>query len=290
MSDISKHLTFRNDRPIDDAIVALTKAILNAASHEAASVMLVGARARDFLLQHIHGLDVRRATTDMDFAFALNNWEQFEAVKNSLLATHGFSASAEHVQRIHYVEAGEPHPIAVDLIPFGEIASDRQRIAWPPDMQVVMSVAGYDDALRSALQVQIAPDVRLTVASLPGLMLLKLFAWSERRNESHKDAIDLATLLRSYHEAGNLERIYEEATQVLESVDYDVEMAGAWLLGHDVAKVASPEIHAKLNDLLFDRSLRDHLMLDITRGLRDKTDAEAHASWLLRRFSAGLMS
>ena len=94
-----------------------------------------------------------------------------------------------------------------------------------------MNVAGYSDALAAAVQVEIEAGIVMAIASLPGIAIMKFFAWADRRQETTKDANDLVLLLRSYHEAGNETRIYEDATAVaaLESVGYDIELAGAWL-------------------------------------------------------------
>jgi predicted nucleotidyltransferase len=73
------------------------------------------------------------------------------------------------------------------------------------------------------------------VVSLPGLAVLKLFSWKERRFESNKDASDLAIILHSYWEAWNTDRISEGLPDVLEQEDFDFVAAGARLLGKDAA-------------------------------------------------------
>ena len=113
-------------------------------------------------------------------------------------------------------------------------------IAWPPELDVVMSVSGYQEALESSLLVALGADLTIKVVSLTGLAILKIFAWSERGTVTeNKDALDLLTLLRTYHEAGNADRIYEvPEPDVLESINYNPELMGAWLLGYDVAAIA----------------------------------------------------
>ena len=60
---------------------------------------------------------------------------------------------------------------------------------------------GFAEALESAQPVELAEGLIVKVASLPGLAILKLFAWGDRRQRDAKDAVDLYTLLRSYGEA-----------------------------------------------------------------------------------------
>jgi predicted nucleotidyltransferase len=71
-------------------------------------------------------------------------------------------------------------------------------------------------------------------------MLLKLPAWSDRWRETDKDAADIYRLLTAYADAGNTERLYEQEMELLGAVGYDMELAGAELLGRDVAQLCSP--------------------------------------------------
>lgn len=57
--------------------------------------LVVGAYARDLLLHHVHGFDIERATSDVDFAVAVADWGQFFAARASLLASRLFSPDRE---------------------------------------------------------------------------------------------------------------------------------------------------------------------------------------------------
>jgi predicted nucleotidyltransferase len=180
------------------------------------------------------------------------------------------------------------HAHKVDLLPFGGVETSPNTIAWPPDMAVMMNVAGFSDAFAAAVSVEVSPGVEATVASLPGIAILKLFAWADRRQENQKDALDLVTLLRSYHQAGNDHRIYEDASALaaLEAVEYDPELAGAWLLGNDVASMASAATVAGLETLL-NSATKDRLVEDMSRAMRGREDATAYAYRLLEQFTKG---
>ena len=78
-------------------------------------------------------------------------------------------------------------------------------------MNVVMSVMGYAEALASALDVHAVNGLIIRVVSIPALAALKLLAWDDRGLQDNKDAQDLLFLLQNYHEAGNSDRMYEEA-------------------------------------------------------------------------------
>lgn len=85
----------------------------------------------------------------------------------------------------------------------------------------------------SAVQVDIGTGLIVNVASIPALAALKLLAWNDRGLIDGKDAQDLFFLLKHYHEAGNIDRLYDEAFALLEGCGHDVELAGAALLGYD---------------------------------------------------------
>lgn len=288
MTNTSRPLTPRPDRPVDPLTLTVIGEIQQTATRLAVPVFVVGAVARIILLENIHGLNAGRSTTDVDFAFALDDWEQFHAIKALLLENPEFNASEHFAHRLHFRAPGSEHSYKVDLIPFGGIETSQNKIAWPPDMAIMMNVAGFGDAFAAAVCVEVSPGIEATVASLPGIAILKLFAWADRRQENPKDAIDLLTLLRSYHEAGNDHRIYEDASALvaLEAVGYDPELAGAWLLGSDVAAMASTATVAGLEALL-NGATKDRLIEDMSRAMKGREDAMDYAYRLLEQFTKG---
>lgn len=288
MTNISRQLTPKPDRPVEPLTLTVIGEIHQAANKLGVPVFIVGAVARIILLENIHGLNAGRATTDVDFAFALDNWEQFDALKTLLLENSRFSASEQVAHRLYFRAPGLEHAYKVDLIPFGGVEKSPNTIAWPPDMAIMMNVAGFSDAFEAAVRVEVTPGMDAMVASLPGIAILKLFAWADRRQENSKDAFDLVTLLRTYFEAGNEARIYEDANalSVFEALDYDRELTGAWLLGHDVATMSSESTVAGLKDLLIGAT-RDRLFEDMSRALKIREDATDYASSLLEQFTKG---
>lgn len=288
MIDISRPLTPKPDRPIDPIALLVIREIHKASKALGHPVFLVGATARIILLENIHGLKPGRATTDVDFAFALDNWDQFTAIKALLVADARFEESMHVAHRLLFQPPSLAHRYKVDLIPFGRIETSPSTIAWPPGMAVMMNVAGFGDALAAAVTVEVSPGIRIAVASLPGIAILKLFAWADRGRENPKDAIDLVLLLRGYSEAGNASRIYEEASALaaLETAGYDVEFAGAWLLGRDAAVIVSPQTNSDLKALLHG-SKSEKLIEDMARAMLGRQDALDYSHRLLEQFTKG---
>lgn len=166
-------------------------------------------------MTHVFGLDVQRATHDVDFAVALADWPSFDALKRKLLDTGDFESAdgRQHLLRYKPREFNNAYPL--DLIPFGGVEHKSKEIAWPPDMDVVMNVTGYAEALKSALQVEVGNKLVVPVISIPGLAVLKLLAWNDRGLDNNKDAKDLFFLLSCYADAGNGDRLYGEAFSII---------------------------------------------------------------------------
>lgn len=280
-------LTPRPDRQINQVTRSVIREVKNAVTGLGLDIFLVGATARIILLENVFGLHTGRATHDIDFAFAVENWDQFQAIKDRLTSTSGFEEVRGEAQRLICKPASVEHRLVVDLLPFGGLERSRNTIAWPPEMSIMMNVAGYRDAHASAVQVEVEPGVVIAIASIPGIAILKLFAGVDRGQENPKDAIDLVTLLRQYNGAGNQDRVYEDALTALESVGYDIELAGAWLLGSDAFALSSPETRGQLNSLFAEPSLMERLEADMSRALRARDDALDYSRALLEQFIKG---
>ncbi len=289
MTSTSKILKPKADRPVDPVTLSVIRAIHRASVKFGFPVFIVGATARIILLENIFGLNAGRATLDVDFAFALEDWDQFRALKQYLVTNLTFQESDRTAHRLLFNSPELAHKITVDLIPFGKIETESNKIAWPPDMNVIMNVAGFSDALSAAIPVEVSPGLTILVASIPGIAILKLFAWVDRGQENPKDAADLVSLLRGYHEAGNGDRIYEDASAALESNSFDIELTGAWLLGSDAAVLTSVQIRTELRTLL-ESGKRSRLAEDMARAMRGREDSLEYAQTLLEQFTKGFTS
>lgn len=183
----------------------LLGALVNRVNAAAAGTpyLLTGATARDLLLTHAHGIHATRATADVDLAFLTENWTQFEALRNRLIARGECAAvSRRGLHRLRFRDEMD-----VDILPFGAIERADRTIAWPPENAFVMTMFGYREALKASVAVVLPDDACVQVVSLPALAMLKFLAWTERRlTEPQKDAYDLLLIIRNYLDAGNRER------------------------------------------------------------------------------------
>lgn len=185
----------------------------------------------------------------------------------------------------YYRGPNETRDYHLDLVPFGGVSRETHEVAWPPDMKTIMSVVGYDDVLGAAEPVTIARGLVAKVVSLPGLVILKLVAWSERGRANPKDAHDLIHLMDSYAAAGNLDRVYEEEG-VIEAGQYDPDLAGVYLLGRDMRRVAG----ARTNDVIkhIIESDFDRLSTEMIKSLRHLANVEERVTSRLRLLQQAL--
>jgi predicted nucleotidyltransferase len=150
-----------------------------------------------------------------------------------------------------------------------------------------MNVTGFSDALESSIHVQIDTALVIPVVSLPGLIILKLFAWLDRKHE-RRDAPDILKIVSEYADAGNEERLYTDEIQFLEAADFDVTAAGARLLGKDARRISSAETAASLMNVLADASLKQELVNQmIQSGNRTDEFFADHCTLLLDNFERG---
>ena len=191
MSNESSQPSTPLNSAVDLSVVRVLRVLDPIARSSKCEYFLAGATARDLILVNVHGLLPGRATRDIDFGIAVESWAQFELLKERLLATNDFSASRAQ-QRLTFTDSNEGISIPVDLIPFRGVASADGTIAWPPGRDIVMNVAGFEEALTSSVLIEIEANLTVHVASVAGLTLLKLAAWVDRGRESNKDAADLS--------------------------------------------------------------------------------------------------
>ncbi|MDP4201113.1 MAG: nucleotidyl transferase AbiEii/AbiGii toxin family protein [Bacteroidota bacterium] len=192
---------------------------------------IIGATARDIILSAIHKQASARRTADLDIAIAIKDWDKFKQISEELCKIDGFSKDPEQTQKFKFRNIYE-----VDIVPFGEIAKADNNIYWPPEEQFAMSVAGYTEVADNTLDIAIDNDLSVKVASLPGIFILKLAAFNDRKSTTNKDADDLAFIIENYLNINEV-RAAAEHYDIYEAEDFNTFTAGATLLGRDIKSI-----------------------------------------------------
>jgi predicted nucleotidyltransferase len=200
---------------------------------------IIGATARDIILSGIHKQASARRTADLDIAIAIKDWDKFNQISEELCKMEGFTKDPKLTQRFNFQKVYD-----IDIVPFGEIAQKDNTIYWPPEEQFAMSVAGYTEVADNTLDITIDNDLSVKVASLPGIFILKLAAFNDRKNETNKDADDLAFIIENYLEINEL-RAVEEHYDIYEAENFNTFTAGATLLGKDIITILGGNVETK---------------------------------------------
>lgn len=208
--------------------------------------LLVGATVRQLILTCHYGIEERRKTQDLDFGVMLSDWDCYERLAHALETSGGFRQNSDRPHEFSYGTGNW-----IDLVPFGSIGQGNT-IAWPPERASIMNIIGYEDVLHAAVEIDFGQDICIRSASLPGIVLLKLFAWNDRPYERTKDLHDIWLLLENYYQIGEVEmRLHAEHPDLLElPTEKFCDLAGARILGRDLASLCSPSTHTALKELL----------------------------------------
>jgi predicted nucleotidyltransferase len=194
--------------------------------------MLVGATARDFLMEYVFDTIAPRKTTDVDLGIQIKSWAEFEKLDNALVGS-GMFVKGKDKQSYFY------NDIPIDVIPFGGISGKTGTISWPPQNDIVLNVIGFNDVFEKSICLVLnkRPYLKVSAPTVAGLAVLKIFAWKQGFPNRTKDALDLRFLMENYMFAGNMDRLYEQELPVLEKFDFDVGNASIYLLGRDMARI-----------------------------------------------------
>lgn len=223
---------------IDTGMVEIFEAVSKLTSSLNIPYFVVGARARDLVLYYGYGIETIRATMDIDFGIKVSVWEQFNQLKNGLIASGEFSNS-DYVHRIVHKTS-----VPIDIIPFGKITRENSSYSWPPDHNIEMNVLGFNEAFNFSIPARIRtnPNLDVPLASPAGLAMLKIISWNDEKYNRLKDAQDLFLLIRNHIDIGNEDRFYKEIdTFQFDNEDFDYELASSQLLGRDIASICVTE-------------------------------------------------
>lgn len=247
-------------------LATVVQALQNVAQAHGIDYFLMGAAARDLMLQHAHNIAPSRLTEDVDFAVSVSDWSSFESLRTALLSSDQFFGSpGPAIHKLRHKATRLP----LDIVPFGGIENTDRTISWPPDHHTVFDCFGAREAFEASIPVQLPNKVTLRVASIPALALLKITAWQDRKHtHPGRDAGDLLLYARHYMDCGNVDRAAQEHSDLFNTDDYDHEATGARLLGRDIAHLLNKQsIEPVLSILLPQADAGGSLLLAQQSGL-----------------------
>lgn len=190
---------------------------------DSSRLLLVGARCRDIHQQLIMGEPAARATRDIDLAFGVESWAEFERLKEAFPAPgHGWQSIS--------VEG-----LLVDILPFGEIEYPPGEVLSEDGFR--LNVSGMKEVFAAAQPIGLDNETTVLLPTVPGLAALKLHAWLDRKERGiYKDANDIALIFTWYEESRD--RLWEKYPMA-EPDEYlgDESAMAALLAGYEVEKL-----------------------------------------------------
>lgn len=95
-------LSVARERPLDPMTIQILWHVDRVAREIELDYLVVGATARDIVLNGIFGLYAGRATGDVDLAVVVAGWPQFEAIKARLVGMDVFVPDEKIAHRLYY--------------------------------------------------------------------------------------------------------------------------------------------------------------------------------------------
>jgi len=185
-------------------------------------------------------------TMDVDLAVRVSSWNQFDSLMTKLESSEKFIKTREK-QRIFF-----KGKVIIDLVPFGDVANKEEKISWPPENEITMSVLGFNEIYNNStiVRLQSNPPLEIKIPTLPGLAVLKLLSWNDNYPDRPKDAEDLFFILINYEYTGIENILYESELSLLESESFDNQAAGIVLLGKEMKIISSKKTFNCIREIL----------------------------------------
>jgi len=240
---MSQYELFRNQ-----AILELLGTFCQVIKGLSIDYFVVGALARDIRLSAVPEYAPRRATKDVDIAVMIGSEQQFQQVKDALIATGLFTAHETQPIKLFY-----RHSIEVDLIPFGDIEGKGGEVHIEKPRPVVLDMPGFKEVISEA-EVLTIGGLEIMVCSLEGIILLKLFANANDPSRT-KDISDIEHILKAYFDI-MVDTIFVEFKDVPDfytttDIDY-LSLVSARVVGRVMGRILgkAPELRLRLHTIL----------------------------------------
>lgn len=277
MTNISLDLSNK----IPNQTIEILRKVTNAVEKLDIPIFLIGATAREFVLQYGYNLPKTTLTRDIDFGVAVGDWQEYEKLKQELVKTGDFSLDSKADHRL--IENSTQTKI--DFVPFGKIESPPGQIIFQNETK--MNMTGFMEVYNSALTVKLSEDLIIKIVSPIGLALLKIFAWNDRFE--NKDVSDFWLIVKNYLDIGdNQERIYSDYVSWLENENYDFKIAGATLLGIDIAEISSKETKRRVLEFFENKKRIEKFAFEIMRVEKNVEDNFDRIMQILKSIKEGL--
>ncbi len=203
------------------------------------------------------GLKPSRGTKDIDFAVMVSSISQYDQIVENLVK-NGFNR-VEAPWTLYHKE----YNVAIDLLPFGEI--EEQNTLSFNKRVTDLHVLGFKEVLENPSQVEVE-DIIVNIPPLPGMVLLKLVAWSDRPEERDNDLSDILRIIHHYYDS-NWDDITNNHHDLLKD-PFDRLKISARVLGREASQYLQKS-----------KVLRDRILSVLQENLEDAARSKIGLDW-----------
>ena len=226
------------------------------------------------------GIKPSRGTKDIDFAVMISSLKEYDKISDAL-SVRSFKKVAAP-----WTFYSEQYKVAIDLLPFGEI-EENYTVNFN-ERYTDLHVLGFREVMEEAVQVEIEEKIA-NIPPLPGMVVLKLIAWSDRPEERENDLTDILRIIQHYYNL-KWDEIVEKHFDTLDKDPFDQLLIAAEVLGRNsrLYLQKSEAISARVLKVL-ETNLEDASKSAIARDWARKLDKEIeYAFALLGAFQKGI--
>ncbi|MEL6719908.1 MAG: nucleotidyl transferase AbiEii/AbiGii toxin family protein [Bacteroidota bacterium] len=223
----------------------------------------LGAFAKD-VWNSIFDLPSNRMTKDIDIAVFVPNKDQFQAVRDALVASKRFAVVKNHDVKFLFDQT-----IELDVIPFGgyDIFDDRELEGFAS--YALLPQSGFKVVYEEGLeQVIFDGDFQFKVSSLPSIVILKLLAYDNVPEYRAKDLKDIFHILQHYFDVAD-EEIYNQHLGLFDSDEFDTTKVAARVMGRSMQPILQKNqvIREKIIELLEKEQKTENMASKMVAGM-----------------------
>lgn len=208
------------------------------------------------------GIRPARGTKDIDFAIMIASLSEFQEVVNAL-KKDGFNKVEAPWTLYH-----SGFDVVVDLLPFGEI-EQKGSINFN-ERFIDLHVLGLKEVLNKAKAIPIEENF-VKIPPLPGMVLLKLIAWSDRPEDRPNDLYDILLIIEHYFDL-EFDEIIMHHHDIFPEDDFNQLKISARVLGR----------HARIYMLESDK-LSERILSVLEQNIENPAESAIAKNWARRK-------
>lgn len=208
------------------------------------------------------GIKPSRGTKDIDFAIMISTMEQYEQLGNTLVQ-YGFNRV-----KAPWTFYSDQYNVAIDILPFGEI-EEHDTVQFNKRYSDLHAL-GFKEVLEEAERVEIDEKI-VNIPPLPGMIILKLVAWSDRPEERENDLADILRIIEHYFDH-NFDEIVEFHNDTFDEEEFDQLLISAEVLGRKARNI-----------LLKSEVLEKRILNVLNANINDEQESKIAKDWASKK-------